>query len=174
MPNHIINELIFRGVDADEQVTIAAKICNAEGKVDFETLVPTPLNVWLGNVGSKHETAFGQTGLDWSREQWGTKWNAYGHKPTERTDDTITFRFDTAWSPPYRWLVAVFNSLKCDFDHNWLDEGRDRGVEGRWRWMALEDYKLGEPWSETPCGDDMQKHLHLLRWGVEKFDDEAT
>lgn len=86
----------------------------------------------------------------------------------------ITFRFDTAWSPPYRWLVAVFNSLKCDFDHNWLDEGRDRGVEGRWRWTALEDYKLGEPWSEKPCGDDMQKYLHLLRWGVEKFDDEAA
>lgn len=174
MPNHVINELVFRGVDAAAQDVIIAKICNAKGEVDFEVLVPTPLNVWHGNVGSKHEKAFGSEGcgLDWSRQEWGTKWNAYSQKPIERTEDSLTLRFETAWSPPYRWLVAVFNSTKRSFDHNWLDEGASRGVSGKWDYAALTDNRLAEPWSEKPADDDMQKHLHKLHWGVEKFDDE--
>lgn len=176
MPNHIINELVFRGVDGAAQDAIASKLCNVDGKVDFEILVPTPPNVWLGSVGTKHEQAFGRQccALDWSRVQWGTKWNAYGHKPIERTADTITFRFDTAWRPPFPWLVAVFNVLKLDFDHNWLDEGASRGWEGKWIYAALEDHRKGDPWSQKECSDDMQKHLHKLRWGVEKFDDESA
>jgi hypothetical protein len=89
MPNHVINEVIFRGVDAAAQDAISAKICSAPGKVDFEVLVPTPPNVWLGNVSSLHEKAFGRErcALDWSTVEWGTKWNAYGLKPIERTED---------------------------------------------------------------------------------------
>lgn len=174
MPNNVINELIFRGVDTAAQDAIITKLCNADGKVDFEVLVPTPANIWLGNVGQQH-SRLGANALDWSRENWGTKWNAYGHKPIERTDDTITFRFDTAWSPPYPWLIAVFNTIKRGFDHNWLDEGASRGVEGRWDYDALKgsDYQK-EPWLEWPCSDAMQKHLHKLRWGVESFDDDAA
>ncbi len=176
MPNHVINELIFRGVDAAAQNAIIAKLCNVDGKVDFEILVPTPPNVWLGNVGKNHEDAFGRKNcaLDWSRVHWGTKWNAYSHKPTERTDDSLTLRFETAWRPPFPWLVAVFNTLKLDFDHNWLMEVASRGWEGKWIYAALEDHRKGEPWSQKPCGDDMQKHLHKLHWGVESFDDEAA
>lgn len=174
MPNHITNEIIFRGVDATAQDAIIAKLCNSDGKVDFEILVPTPPNVWIGNVGQKHER-LGRNALDWSRENWGTKWNAYGHKPVERTDDTLTIIFDTAWSPPYPWLVAVFNTVKRDFDHNWLDEGASHGWTGTWNYAALVDDKLfAEPWSEEPCSDEMQKHLNVLKWGVESLDDEAA
>jgi len=171
MPNDVTNELVFRGVDSAGQEAIEAKLC-VDGKVDFEVLVPTPLNVWRGNVSSAHEQAFGRErcGLDWSRVEWGTKWNAYSHKPIDRTADTITFVFNTAWRPPYPWLVAVFNSLKCDFDHNWLDGGASRGVEGRWRYSEMEK-NVGDPWRETPCSDEMQRHLHKLRWGVEEFPD---
>jgi hypothetical protein len=173
MPNHILNEMIFRGVDAAQQDAIIAKLCNDEGKVDFEKLVPTPPNIWLGSVGQKH-AKLGKNGLDWSRENWGTKWNAYSHKPTERTEDSITFIFETAWSPPYGWLVSVFNTLKIDFDHNWLDEGASRGVEGKWRTEET-GKMLGDPWIEKPCEDEMQRHLHKLHWGVEEFtDDDAA
>lgn len=170
MPNHIINELVFRGVDAAEQDAVIAKLCNADGKVDFEVLVPIPANVWLGNVGRNHEEAFGRErcALDWARVEWGTKWNAYAHRPIERSADTIIFRFDTAWRPPFPWLVAVFNTVKRDFDHNWLDEGASRGWEGRWRYSE-NGKSFGDPWKQEPCGDAMQKHLHKLRWGVEEF-----
>lgn len=111
MPNHVVNEIIFRGVDVAQQEAILAMCCKADGKVDFDILVPTPKNVWLFSHGQKHQK-LGQNALDWSRENWGTKWNAYSHKPIERTDDTLTLRFETAWSPPYGWLMALFNTTK--------------------------------------------------------------
>lgn len=171
MPNHVSNEIIFRGVDAAMQDAIVAKCCNAKGEVDFEVLVPTPINLWLGDVSSRHEEAFGTTALDWSRANWGTKWNAYSHKPVERTADTLTLRFDTAWSPPYPWIIAVFNTFKRSFDHNWMDEGAERGVCGKWNYAALEDRQLGKPWDEKLADDEMQKHLNMLRWGVESLDE---
>lgn len=176
MPNHVTNEMIFRGVDAAAQDAILAKLCNTDGKVTFEILVPTPPNVWLGNVGQRHEKAFGREccALDWARVEWGTKWDAYGHKPIERTDDTLTLVFDTAWRPPYPWLVAVFNTLKRDFEHNWLDEGASRGWEGKWDYAALAGNGVKEPWVEKECSDEMQRHLHKLRWGVESFEDDAA
>lgn len=177
MPNHIINELVFSGVDASKQDEIIARLCNDAGEVDFEILVPTPVNVWLGNVGSEHERAFRSEmcALDWSRIHWGTKWNAYSHKPVERTDNGIIFRFETAWRPPYTWLVAVFNTLKLPFSHNWLDEGSSRGVTGQWDYEALASSSFAkQPWSEEPCSDEMQRHLHKLHFGVEEFTDDAA
>lgn len=172
MPNHVINEIIFRNVDAGKQAAIAAKLCNDEGKVDFERLVPIPPNIWLGNVGTKHEK-LGVSALDWCRENWRTKWNAYSHKPIERTDDSITFRFETAWSPPYGWLVAVFNVIRLDFEHNWLDEGAARGWEGMWLRSTFDTERgFEDPWTEKPASDAMQRHLHKLHWGVEEFPDE--
>ena len=120
--------------------------------------------------GQKHEK-LGQNALDWSRENWGTKWNAYSHKPTQRTEDTLTLTFETAWSAPYGWLMALFNTTKRDFDHNWLDEGSDRGVSGQWRWPPDDANMMFEPWNEKPCDDAMQKHLNVLHWGVENLDD---
>lgn len=40
---------------------------------------------------------------DWSKANWGTKWNAYEVK---RVSDTV-IRFQTAWSMPWKWLEAV-------------------------------------------------------------------
>lgn len=168
MPNHIINELIFRGVQDTDKDRIIVLLCNDKGEVDFEKLVPMPINMWWGNVGSQHEKAFGRTSLDWARRHWGTKWNAYGHQPLERVNDVLAVRFQTAWSPPYPWLAAVFNVLALDFDHNWLDEGRERGVCGHFK----REGRMGVDWSEQPAPDYMQRHLHKLLWGLEQFEDE--
>jgi len=170
MPNHVVNELIFRGItDADEQ-RIRAAICNQGGKIDFEVLVPAPLNMWQYSVSSAHEKAFGRTSLDWNRENWGTKWNAYDQVPVARTNDVLVAQFQTAWSPPYPWLAAVFNKLLLAFDHNWLSEGQEQGVCGHFR----PDKKWGATWSEQPAPEYMQRHLHKLLWGVEQFEDDAA
>ena len=168
MPNHVINELVFRNVCRAEQEAILAATSDAEGKVDFGILVPEPLNIWKGNVSSEHDRAFGRTGLDWNRQNWGTKWNAYSHKPTEQSGDTLILRFETAWSPPYPWLAALLNKFSLPFEHNWLDEGATRGRSGSFsiceRW--------GAEWKETEASDEMHRHLHKLHWGVEEFEDE--
>lgn len=168
MPNHVINELIFRGVDTVGQDAILAATTNDEGKVDFGILVPMPINRWQGDVGSEHDKAFGPSGMVWARENWGTKWNAYSMKPIERTDDTLTLRFETAWAPPYPWLAAVLNSFERPFEHNWLDEGRERGRSG----VFTFDQKWGPQWSEADATDEMHRHLHKLHFGVEEFTEQ--
>lgn len=177
MPNHVINEVIFRNVDAERQTTILAMIKNETGEIDFGVLVPKPLNIWDGSTGSNHEKKFKRIGLDWARDNWGTKWNAYGqdqggkYQSIAQTDDTLTLTFQTAWSAPYPWLAALFNFFKLPFDHNWFDEGHSRGVCGKFDYQAyLTD--LGTAWAETDADDEMQKHLHKLLWGVEEFPDE--
>lgn len=167
MPNHVINELVFRNVTAEQQEAIIAATCDQEGKVDFSVLVPPPLNIWMGNVGTEHERAFRRTGLDWNRENWGTKWNAYSHQNTERTSDKLTLRFETAWSPPYPWLAAVMNKTQMSFDHNWLDEGATRGRSGKFDMAG----RFGIDWTEAEAADEMHRHLHLLHFGVEEFED---
>lgn len=170
MPNHVINELIFIGVDAGQQQSIMSAACDGEGKVDFSILVPPPLNIWMGNSSSAHEKAFSDTGLSWQRRNWGTKWNAYSHQPIEQTADSITLRFETAWSPPYPWLAAMLNKLSLPFVHNWLDEGASRGRRGMFSIKA----EWGPEWSEAEADDNLHRHLHKLHWGVEQFEDEEA
>jgi hypothetical protein len=176
MANDVINEIIFRNVDQDARNRILEKVRNADGEIDFEILLPRPLNIWCGDVSSKHNKAFPGTGLDWSTTNWGTKWNAYGldkeYKSIEEGDDSLTLRFQTAWSPPMGWIVALFNFFKLPFEHNYLTEGSDRGVSANFDFAALSWFRSGyyrEAWSERPADDELQKHIHKMLWGVESL-----
>lgn len=171
MPNHCINEVIFRDADAATVAKILSLTCGPDEKVDFQILIPIPANVWRGNIGIRHEKTFRRTILDWARENWGTKWNAYDHHPIESAEGVLTLRFDTAWGPPYGWLCALHNTLKLRFEHNWLSEGGAPAVCGIFDFSKMDD-DWGEPWLETVADEVMQRHLHLLLWGVEVFPDE--
>ncbi len=172
MPNHVLNEVIFRGLTAEQQDAIVAAVSGPGGKIDFEALVPSPLNIWPGSVGTKHEKAFPDTHLDWARKNWGTKWNAYGARTVTREGPTLTLVFETAWAPPYGWLVAIFNAFKIDFEHNWLSEGRDRTVRGVWNYARLDDMG-GEAWDETEADEATHRRIHKMHWGVEEFNPEG-
>ena len=164
MPNHVVNEVIWSALTAEQQSTILSGVLNADGKVDFELLVPIPLNVWLGNVG-RAEARLGFNALDWCRQHWGTKWNAYSQRPAEVGEDAIRLVFETAWSPPYGWLVALLNRFQLPFDHNWHDEGDEIGRVGRFEPFSTREH--GPLWRESPATGAMQRHLHKLQWGVE-------
>lgn len=170
MPNHCMNEVVFRKPGI-ERMKIIEALCG-DDRVNFEVLVPIPVNVWRGSVGQEH-AVLGENALDWCRRNWGTKWNAYGHLPIEDTEEMLCFRFLTAWGPPYPWLVAVFNTLKRSFDHNWISEGGYRARRGFFNWEATKDYH-DHPWGEVclDATDPLQRHLHKLLWGVEELDDE--
>ena len=45
------------------------------------------------------------TWYDWSRKNWGTKWNAYGHNHQRNTENTVYFQ--TAWSPPVELILEL-------------------------------------------------------------------
>jgi hypothetical protein len=171
MPNHVTNEVTFRGVDADARAGIKAAVLDEEGKVEFGILVPIPPNIWLGNVGAIHEKTFkAGNALDWCRTNWGTKWGAYGDQEVIEDGDSITIRFDTAWGPPYGWLVALLNKFERNFEYHWLSEGESRGHSGAFT-VVKDGIMAGHKWEEKDCDEAMQKHLHVLRWGCEEFSD---
>lgn len=179
MPNHIITEVTVPNVDAEAQNRILAVVQSAERDIDFNILVPKPSNVWNGDVSSKHEKAFGECGLDWNRREWGTKWNAYGfdeggkYQSILRHDDKLVLTFQTAWSTPRKWLLALFNTIKVPFEYRWMDEGdSDKAVLGRFYFELRE---MGSPdWDEAVIDDDAERRrIHKLLWGVEKFEDES-
>lgn len=171
MPNHVINELIFQA-DTNRQAEIRAALCGSGDKVDFRILVPCPANMWWGSANQNHEKAFGRIRLDWAKENWGTKWNAYSHHEIEATDSTIIFRFETAWRPPYPWLAAIFNTLKISFDHNWLSEGGGYGTHGVFDWSKTNGSIFDEPWTEVEAKDEsdpLYVHLRELMYGKESL-----
>lgn len=172
MPNHVINEIIFRDIPESQIDAILAKTVSGNGAVDFEVLLPLSLNFWPGNVSEKHKR-FPGTHLDEAREVWGTKWNAYGQKDgaVTREPRTLILRFQTAWSPPFGWLMAIFNTFKLRFEHNWLDEGAGRGWSGVFDYARLNEWGAGGGWIEEPADEQMQRRLHKLLWGVEEFEE---
>lgn len=168
MPNHVVNELVWRGITDAQRAELLANIVNADGRVDFSILVPQPLNIWAGSVGVAHEKAFGDTALDWSRRNWGTKWNAYSCLPIEQTEGELRIVFETAWRPPYPWLAALLNRFKLGFQHGWHDEGCTLARVGHFEWRddgrSCDD---GPHWREDVAGDADQRRLFKLQWGVE-------
>jgi hypothetical protein len=169
MPNHVINEIIFRDAGHDVQEDILKKVLK-NGFVDFSVLVPPPLNIWQGNTGGKEKTAFGnKIWSDWNRENWGTKWNAYGQNDEDpenvaRTGDTLTLVFQTAWSPPKLWICALFNAVGLPFEHNWLSEGESKAHAAKYFFEGEKEYKT-PAWEEQDADEKIYRRLHILLWG---------
>lgn len=75
--------------------------------------------------------AFAETGhydwYTWSNENWGTKWNAYGHHDNGH-------RFDTAWSVPEPIFQELAKRPECEdlvIDITAFDEGWNFAYEGQ-------------------------------------------
>ena len=180
MPNHVINEVVFTGVDKALQSSILLKMVSPESKIDFEVLLPPPLNIWQGNVGAVEEGAFPGNQLDWNRKNWGTKWNAYGmdeiddkYAPIVSTENTLVLTFQTAWNPPRGWLVALFNTINLSFEHNFLSEDDDGGHTEYYIYNKEDKYS-SKLWKYEKATKEMYKHLHKLLFGCEEFEPEET
>ena len=82
---------------------------------------------------------------DWRNENWETKWDV--EAIAEDLGDTITFNFESAWSPP-RIVIAKLAELfpEVKIIHSYLEEGicfvgKDTYTRG---------YKTGELYYEDP------------------------
>lgn len=173
MPNHAVTEIVFSNVTAAQSAEILAVVGRPARPIDFSVLLPPPINFWSGSVGRKHEDSFPGTQMDWSTENWGTKWNAYGisdgYQSIIQTDTTLTLTFQTAWSRPIGWLCALFNSTSQPFNYSSLSEGGAPAVVGSFRTEG----KFGDPeWEETEADELTGRRLHKLLWGVESFGDD--
>ena len=85
--------------------------------IDFSTVLPAPKDDDPIYTASKTDYGNGMVGwsfdgfspMDWSREHWGTKWNAYS-----QTIEDDTLRFDTAWSHPTPVIEALSKKFPED------------------------------------------------------------
>lgn len=118
MPNNVINI-----IHADKEVLDALKGKN--GDVDFSSIIPMPDTVFRGDLGIKERQEHGTNNWrDWSVNNWGTKWNAYGEEG--RIDDEVV-KFDTAWSHPLPVIKALSRKFPDKLLHvEYADE--DLGV----------------------------------------------
>lgn len=175
MPNHVLTEIRFKNIDADQQGAILAIIRGHDRPIDFRTLLPIPSNIWQGSVGTRHDV-FPGTALDWCADNWSTKWNAYGideggrYQSIRSTDDTLTITFQTAWSTPYGWLLALWHIGELPFEYSFMDEGAIRAKSGTF--TAYSDDFRAEPWTEADADEAEHRRMHKLMWGVEELADE--
>jgi hypothetical protein len=65
------------------------------------------------------------TWYEWRIATWGTKWDAYSHKPGDNNADTVySCYFETAWSPAFPILKAMSHAFPdLSFRMAYADEG---------------------------------------------------
>lgn len=69
------------------------------------------------------------TWYEWSLNNWGTKWNAYGQNDKRNTNDTIYFQ--TAWSSPIELiqeLSKMFPLVQIELTYADEDSGSNTGI----------------------------------------------
>ena len=149
MPNHITTQIM-----ASSRV-LASLIANENGDVDFNKLIPQPENIERGGCTGQHAEGV-VCWLDWRREHWGTKWNAYS---AALFDDHV--RFDTAWSMPAPVIDALVAAHPTErIEVEWADE--DLGSNcGR---LVFDRGELVEDWIPE-YGDESLDYAAHLKYG---------
>ena len=202
MPNHVSHKIIIRDIELSLFTDIIEKICSVgmdrdysskddkfipTVNVDFHKLVPEPIWIYRQNIGKEDEEDFGEfCGLNWSRKNWGTKWNAYSTKidfdVTKKKDNPDDYRylfigdgvieFDTAWSNPYPWIVAFANSFNIQFEYRYFDEGHNFWGTEQWKKgkRTSKDYK--NPDNKRTLSLDLKGHYYNEDEGIEENVDE--
>lgn len=145
MPNWCNNYLNVSGPDI---IKFREDVKEDKEELSFASLVPIPETYGLTReelgkilpVEQLDEYIFDKEGyFDWYNyccEKWGTKWNATGVS-TSHVDDMLCYTFETAWSPPDKWLKTVSKRYDCYFEMISYEEGCDF-----WGRIVIENGKI--------------------------------
>jgi hypothetical protein len=166
----------------------------AEMSQGYYTIDGVPAHVWRhGADGRPHlipadelrsiQAEYGTVRpLDWAVDHWGTKSDPQVRRMYERDDGTVQVWFDTAWSPPKKWLAATVAMHPEGRTELAYAEGgmgfwgriayRDGQVEADqreivfWRedWDWDEDYDPEDP--DPLAGVEASCREHLTRYGL--------
>lgn len=119
-----ISEILFAKKETD-----ISKI-SPEAIEEYETEYLTGKNdikpdEWLlGKTAWNNIQNYGApTWYDWSINNWGTKWNAYGYSDGVDYSKNNQLWFQTAWSAPHPMLEKLTGMFpEITFEHEWADE----------------------------------------------------
>jgi hypothetical protein len=60
---------------------------------------------------------------DWNVREWGTKWDAHEAELNYETETELSYKFDTAWSPPTAFFERIVEAYPdLDFEFEWEEE----------------------------------------------------
>jgi len=92
-------------------------------------------------LGVRPKDGFHSGGIDWCRENWGTKWGFYAIKGPIQSYNvngtTVAYHFKTAWNPPLpliQKMAEMFPAL--EFKLEFFERGR--AFQGRYVWKGGE------------------------------------
>jgi hypothetical protein len=93
MPNWCANSTTFK--HDDPKLITRLKNAYLDGKL-FTEFAPPPADI-------------GENWYNWNIENWGTKWDVAGRDDgvVDLKKNEITLFFDTAWSPPLEFYIAL-------------------------------------------------------------------
>ena len=169
MPNHVRNRLMFEG-EPKQVAALLAAIQNEKygiGSIDFQKIIPTPSNIYRGDLGQKERERYGENNwYDWSVKNWGTKWNAYGYDETFSYTPGEPLLFLTAWSSPHPILEQLSEKYPdMEITHEWADEDIGNNC-GRCSYLGGE---RTEEW--TPDFEEEAVEFACEVWGTSPEDE---
>lgn len=95
------------------------KIPESQREIKNSPLRDKIVAMLIGILHTDHDAYCKQTygydnPLDWSRETWGTKWNASSNEETSHSEDQVFKQeFTTAWCPPRAWIQSLISAVKA-------------------------------------------------------------
>lgn len=193
MPNHVENNLNVFGDAQDVQKFRSLFIIKKDGEdsATYNNIHPmpkelesdvAPLPKREGETDKQYTTRMkrykkvygADNWYDWRWENWSTKWDVYDFNLYVDEPDRIECSFNSAWSPPFKWLqkaIEMFPNLHFTMDY--IDEcdnfcGLSIGIEGE---FLNKETKI-EYQDEDGRPVNWSSENECWMTGTEKFDED--
>ena len=126
MPNYVTNIVHFQG-DAERIASMRAAVQDDQYGlygIDFSKIIPMPGNLYMGPIGPTERQLYGKNNwYDWSRANWGTKWNAFRFADDPDSYSPSQIRFITANGAPHPVLQKLSEMYPdITMRHQWADD----------------------------------------------------
>jgi hypothetical protein len=118
MPNHCFNRVEIHCKSEEQKNEIKKFLESEETCFDLSHILPEPdyetIEVKPTFGGDAKDNVM-PGWWDWRIQNWGTKWNTYDDELCE-TEDTLEYRFSTAWAPPEMAIAHLREIYKEERD----------------------------------------------------------
>ena len=153
MPNHITNLLTIKHHRPE---LFRDNNKNGTHLLSFAQSVPPPPDIEpTMSILSKES--------EWFCEHWGTKWDCYDVEFVQPDENTLVYKFLTAWTAPEYWLKRVSELYTHGkFDLKWCDEdywecGHFYSERGKIK--QIEYYNNDDPSTEKPAVEFLRQYF---------------